>query len=1076
MSSVVNRTFEKLEKWFFWFWVKRYKVSFLAIFLIVIAGLFSLFTIPKESSPDIKFGIISVTTPYIWVNPNDIDSLITEKIEKELDDITGIKKITSRSSVWMSSITIELDNDANTRDVLTDIKDSVDKVDLPEDAEDSNVIEISSSNELMYEVLLYWKIEETTHFELMAMAQEIKNNLEWKSWIASIDLGWADMKWFGWSSNASDYEIKVLLDKEKIELLWLSLREISWIIKSYNKNTPIWNYSIWDLNYDFRFDWELENIEALKNVVIRGSNGSHIYLKDISKISREYKNNDIKNLGFFEKSGYNYVSLVFNKAEWANVFSVSEKSKKHLEEYLSKNSKYDKVQTIYIKDMSELIIEDYSNLADTATQTLILVFITILIFVWLRESIIASLLIPLAFLITFIVLDTFWYSLNFLTNFSLVLTLWIAIDTVIVIIEWASEKIKLWYNRKSAILLAVKDYKAPLIAWTLTTLVAFLPLMFLPWVMWKFLAYIPITVFSTLVAALFLSLTVSSALFITLVKNGKTFHRDEKLEATFSPKQVEFLEHEREWKTEALGESVTKRDKVLWKMWLTYYGILKNIVTSRKKRLIVIIAPIILLILTFAFISPKLGFTLFPASDQWILTGTIETKAWSEKEVLEKHVPLVNKVISNIPETKVYYVTLNGNMIDIYLELENKTIRENKGQRTVFEVEKEVAKELKILESEWLTVSFETLKDGPPTGKPIWVKLIANSSQQVDALKETAEIFKEELKTFKWVKNASTTSSESPGQFIFKFNRNKLAEVWLTPDDILSEVYFYTNGLKAWSIKSTYEDNDIVLKIEQFDENLSPEDINDLIVKTKIWDIRVWDFANYQFTKAVSSINRQDWKITITVESNFEVWVLPSDIQPKLIEFAKNYNYPEWISYSAGWENEENMDLIVSTMKSLLIALFLIFSILVFQFNSYGQPAVVLYSVILALLWVNIWLWVTWNPYSMPFMIWFIALTWVVVNDAIILIDRINKNLDKWIDNLHAVLSAWKSRLQPIIVTTLTTVFGVLPLAMQDEFWAWLWYTIVFWLFAGSAMTLIVIPSLYYEIFLREKKSKKVQL
>jgi multidrug efflux pump subunit AcrB len=374
-----------------------------------------------------------------------------------------------------------------------------------------------------------------------------------------------------------------------------------------------------------------------------------------------------------------------------------------------------------------------------------------------------------------------------------------------------------------------------------------------------------------------------------------------------------------------------------------------------------------------------------------------------------------------------------------------------------------------------LTVSFETLKDGPPTWKPIWVKLIANSSKHVDSLKETAEIFKEELKTYEWVKNASTSSSESPGQFIFKFNRSKLAEVWLTPDDILSEVYFYTNWLKAGSIKSTYEDNDIVLKIAQFDDNLSPEDINNLIVKTKIWDVRVGDFATYEFTKAVSSINRQDGKITITVESDFEAWALPSDIQPKLIEFAKNYNYPEGISYAAGWENEENMDLIISTMKSLLIALFLIFSILVFQFNSYGQPAVVLYSVILALLWVNVGLWITWNPYSMPFMIWFIALTWVVVNDAIILIDRINKNLEKGIDNLHAVISAWKSRLQPIIVTTLTTVFGVLPLAMQDEFWAWLWYTIVFWLFAGSAMTLIVIPSLYYEIFLREKKIKKIK-
>ena len=165
--------------------------------------------------------------------------------------------------------------------------------------------------------------------------------------------------------------------------------------------------------------------------------------------------------------------------------------------------------------------------------------------------------------------------------------------------------------------------------------------------------------------------------------------------------------------------------------------------------------------------------------------------------------------------------------------------------------------------------------------------------------------------------------------------------------------------------------------------------------------------------------------------------------------------------------------MIISTVKSLFIALFLIFSILVFQFNSYSQPAIVMYSVILALLWVNTGLYVTWNPYSMPFAIWFIALMWVVVNDSIILIDRINKNLARWIDNLHSVIAAGRSRLQPIIVTTLTTIFWILPLALQDEFWAWLWYTIVFWLFAGSTMTLFVIPSLYYEVFLREKKKKR---
>jgi HAE1 family hydrophobic/amphiphilic exporter-1 len=241
----------------------------------------------------------------------------------------------------------------------------------------------------------------------------------------------------------------------------------------------------------------------------------------------------------------------------------------------------------------------------------------------------------------------------------------------------------------------------------------------------------------------------------------------------------------------------------------------------------------------------------------------------------------------------------------------------------------------------------------------------------------------------------------------------------------------------------------------------------------KCQQVRVWDFANYKFTKAVSTINRDKWKITITVEADILPGLLPTDIQPLLVKYAEDYVYPEGIIFTLWWENQENSDLIISTFKSLFIALFLIFSILVFQFNSYSQPAIVLYSVILAFLWVNVGLFLTWNPYSMPFMIWFIALMWVVVNDSIILIDRINKNLAKGIDNIHSVLSAGKLRLQPIIVTTLTTVFWILPLALQDEFWAWLWYTIVFWLFAGSSMTLFVIPSLYYEVFLREKKKKR---
>jgi HAE1 family hydrophobic/amphiphilic exporter-1 len=399
--------------------------------------------------------------------------------------------------------------------------------------------------------------------------------------------------------------------------------------------------------------------------------------------------------------------------------------------------------------------------------------------------------------------------------------------------------------------------------------------------------------------------------------------------------------------------------------------------------------------------------------------------------------------------------------------------------RNVFEVEAELLWALTKLESEGLVVSIKTLSNGPPTGKAVWIKLIANNAKDVEALKETAFVFRDHFKTIEGTKNVSTTSSESPGQFIFKFDEYKLAESSLTPDNILRGIYEYTNGIKAWSIKTQYEDNDIVLKIKDFDTNLTPEDIHNLVIKTnnctngKCMEVRVWDFVQYDFTKAVSSINRDKWKIAITVEWDILPWFLPSDVQPLLLAYAENYTYPAGISFSVWWENSENSDLIISTVKSLFIALFLIFGILVFQFNSYSQPAIVMYSVILALLWVNTGLYITWNPYSMPFAIWFIALMWVVVNDSIILIDRINKNLSRWIDNLHSVIAAGRSRLQPIIVTTLTTIFWILPLALQDEFWAWLWYTIVFWLFAGSSMTLFVIPSLYYEVFLREKGKKR---
>jgi len=1074
-----NKWTNKLEKWFFGFWINNLRTSFLFILLIIVAWVFSLYTIPKESSPDVKFGMINIVIAYPWVNSVDIDSLITEKVETEIKDIDWIKKISSTSSIGSSTIIVELETWVNTRNVLTDIKDKVGNLDLPNDALDPIIVEVDSNSSLLYEALLYWDAKKFSDFDLTKKAVLIKNKLEWNNGISSIDI-WSlnSQKWssvWGWDKK---YDIKVLLDKDKMELLWLSINNIAGIIRANNKDTPIWNYKVWDLNYDFRFEWKLENIEDLKNVIIRDNWLSSLKLSDIAEFKIEYSGDEIRRLWSFNMSNKNYISIVFNKSTSANIFSSSSESKKALENFVNNNSEFNWLKILYSKDMSERIVKDYNNLSNTAISTIVLVFITIIFFVWFREGIIATMLIPLSFLITFVVLDILWLSLNFLTNFSLVLTLWIAIDTVIVIIEWASEKMKIWFTRRSAIMLAIRDFRAPLISWTLTTLVAFLPLMFLPWIVWKFLSFIPITVFSTLLAALILSLTLSSTLFVKLMWTSKTYHYDPKLEKNLRKKDLELLLIDRENKIERKIESLSLREKSLNWLWLLYEKLIYFVLKNSFVKFLFVFTPIILLVFTFIFLSPNIWFTLFPSTDEWVINMSIKWQSGLDEKYMSQYIWIIDDSLSKIEEVKVYYTTINNNNIWVYIDLYDRDIRKEKWMMSAYEVEDLLNKDLWKLKSEWLDVSIWVLGNWPPTWTPVWIKLSSDSAGKFDLLKNVSDDFENYLETIPWVKNISTSSSSSPWQFVFKFDKVKLANIWLNQNDILSELYFYTNWIKAWSIKSTYEDNEIIVSFKQFENNLSPEDIDNLVVNTKVWKIRVWDFAHFEFKRAVNAITRENWDIIISVWSEVEKGYLPTDIQPKLDEFAKNYNYPNGISFLKSWEAQDNMDLIISTIKSLFISIFLIFSILVFQFNSYKQPLIVMYSIVLALLWVNIWLYLTGNPYSMPFGIWFIALTWVVVNDAIILIDKMNKSIkykeehtkSKHINYMEQVVLAGKTRLQPIIVTTLTTIFWVLPLALQDEFWAWLWFTIIFWLFVWSFMTIIVIPILYYSIVLRKKK------
>lgn len=1060
---------------FFWFRVQNYKFSYLVILVIIFMWIYNLFSIPKESTPDINIWYVTISTIYQWASPNDVYDLVTRNIESQISNIDWVKEITSNSTLWFSSIFVELWQWVDEQEIFLEIKDEIDKVSLPSDAEDPIVTRISTSNNLVYQIIIYSPDNIYSPLQLWQKAEEIKDLIEWKYWISRIIIWWSSWwLWSAWSSwGSSDFEYQIILNWEKLNDLWINLSTVVDIIRNYNRNFPLWNHRFWDLEYDFRIQWELSTVNEIMELPIRTSNWSQIKIWDIAKWEISQINNSISKIWFTNlNNDLDYIILSFEKENDVSIFSASRNSKNALDEIFSSFS-FSDLEYIYTNDLADLIIKDYWTLSESAIQTIIMVFITLLIFIWLKQAILATFSLPLAFLITFIVLNQMWLTLNFLTNFSLVLTLWIAIDTIIVITEWATIKKRLWYHSKYAILLAIKELKAPLIAWASTTLVAFLPMMLLPWIMWKFLSYIPITVFATLVAALILSLTLNSPIFYRLNKKNDSYYKDLSVEQFFSEEEKLLLDLQRKWKKELLDTNKKSLpDRFFEFLQLFFEKFLSIFIKNRLTRLLTIFLPIFFLVLSFIFLAPRIWFTLMPSSDSDYFSFTIKWDNWIVTENMLVYTYWFDEIFNDIIEIDNYYYNVNNNSITLEFNLLSVSDRQKLWLKNVFEIERIVDKKLNYLREKWFTLSSQIMQSWPPSWSAVWIKLTADDVSLLSDLRLISIDFRDFLSSLEWVRTVSVSSEDTPWQFIMLYNYDNIAKLWLTPSQISSEIYNNLNWIKAWSIRQWYYDRDIVVMNSKFIDNISISDINNIPIFHQNWVVRVWQLVDTYIEPNINSVSTQNKSITVDIDWDLfvEFEARTSQIQSDLISFAENYNFPSWIWFKSWWEQEENKELLIWLLVAFLVTLVLMFAILVLQFSSYIQPLIILYSIFLALLWVNIWLYITWNPYSMTFWIWFIALTWIVVNNAIILIDRINSNIWLIDDYKQVVIQSAKSRLRPILLTTLTTIFGILPLSLQDEFWAWLWFTVIFWLASWAAMTLFVIPCIYYELFLRKKE------
>jgi len=1034
------------------YFIRNPKVGYVVSLIVLTMGLFAAVVIPKENFPNISFGKINISTVYSGVSAVDIDQLITKKIENAIKSIDGIDKINSTSRNSVSAVTVTLDPNADTDKALTEIRSEIDEVksSLPGEIDQGpNILEIDTS---LTPILFAYVSGNYSALELSEYADDLKEDLEDVPNVAKVS-----------SSNNVEREIVVEVDRMKLESYNLTTQEVMRKISSSHRDVPLGDLDIDGLTYSLRFAGKHESVEDIENVVLKNlgqdGNVALVHLKDVAEVSERGEKNSAISRIFVPKDKYieNAVTLTISKNEGTNIFNVADNVRSETEKFAKENFPKD-LKVVFSRQADKEVKRSYSLLLNSMVTSILVVMALIFLLVGFKEGLIAGIVIPLAFLATIAVLKMLGSSLNFMTNFSMILALGILVDTAIVIVEGAHDFIKKGETPYRAAILSLYEFRQPLISGTLTTLAVFVPLFSLPGTMGKFLTFIPITVFIVLTASLFISLFLIT-LFSSQFLNGE--NPEKKKNAIIK------IAH-------CFRVSLNKvQNKVI-----SGYGKIVNIILKRR---FLRLGLLYLIIISFAasWLIP-VQFVLFPEANANFFQISIKLPTGTVKELVNDYVAPIEKELIPIDEIELINTSIHGNSANLFVELTPKEDREKMGMRNSRQIAIDLQKSFKKYDG--AEIQVKNPEKGPPSEAPIVLRVIAENGEKIDAAEKVAHDFKETLQNIKGATGVTDDIDKIPGEINYTIDREKALAYGIDPDQVFLQIRTILQGSTAAVISRGTKDIDVKVKYKESDVDSLDEINNIMLLSRSGANIPLKEIAGFEINSALNTLKRVDRDISFTISSLVDENGNAREITSEFLKRIKDYTLPEGVKYLTDGENERSADLLTALGSAFLAAMFVMFLILVIQFNSYSQPLLILSTIIFANIGVNAGLFLTGTKRGLPVILGFIALAGVVVNDAIILIDQINRkrkeaelaNLQlnkKEISNsslIEVIAESGRTRFNPIILTTLTTVAGIYPLIAVDTFWAGLSYTVIFGLVVASFLTLFVTPVMYYQ-FQREK-------
>jgi multidrug efflux pump len=1124
------------------------KVTVLVLSVIIfVMGLSSYLSMPREAFPEVVTPTIYISTPYPGNSPLDIEKLITRPIEKELNGISGVDEISSSSVQGFSLIMVEFDFSVTPEEALRKVKDKVDRAKSDKDFPKDLPMEPDVFEQNISELMPIMNVNLSGDFtldQLKEYAEYLEDEIEGLSEITKVEI-----------RGIQEKEVEIAVDRYKMESLKISFGDIAMAVQNENMTISGGDMIKGGVRRNIRVLGEISDPSEIGDIIVKRENQEVVYLRDIADVEFKEKQTE----SYARQFAKPVVMLDIMKRSGENLIIVSEKINTIISD--AKEQKFPKNLKISItNDLSYNTKMQVSELENSIIMGMLLVVGVLMFFLGLRNALFVGIAIPLSMLLSFALLSSMGVTLNTMVLFSLVMALGMLVDNGIVVVENIYRLMSEGVKPIPAAKQGVGEVAWPIIASTATTLAAFIPLAFWPGLMGEFMKYLPITLIIVLSSSLFVALVINPVLtsiymkieektmnpkrlniitismfligalfiFLGLSSNGKgllAFGNILLLLSILGQVQVYFLSPSTKWFQNVLMPTLENY----------YRDTIKQIIKGRRPAWL-LLSMFVLLFVTFGIFgafTPKVEY--FPSNEPNQVIAYVEYPIGTDIEITNGVTHILEEKISRLAnQFNVKEIDQNGkeynynfmvksiisqvgsgtsnpqegpelgntpNKAKIAVELRESSKRRGYSSKDFLE---QVREELKGFPG--LTVVVDKDANGPPAGAPINIEIKGDNYEQVLEEAEKLKLFINEL-GIHGIDELKLDVDQGKPEMPIIIDRAKARRFNLSTAQIGDIIRTSIYGKEVSTYKDGEDNYEINIRLkEKFRKNEAS--IMDQLITFrdqatgKIQQVPISSVATVSKTSTFSSVKRIDLDRVIKVFSNVTEDGNANEIVAKIKKEMELYDLPEGISVAFTGEQEDQAENMAFLSKALLMAVFMIFLIIVAQFNSVSTPFIIISSVVLSLIGVLLGL----VTFQMSFvvimtMIGIVSLAGIVVNNAIVLIDYTNLLIDNrklalgldddaFLDRdevKEMIITGGEKRLRPVLLTAITTILGLLPLATGMNinfftaftdydpqiyfggdnvvFWGPMSWAIIFGLTFATFLTLVVVPSMFYLMY-----------